>query len=318
MVAPLPDRAKGARGGDGMMLECGRHDARPHALRDVSPRAPAAPAAVSGPVHPIRLDGWALVLGASSGFGEAASLALARAGLDIFGVHLDRRAGLPNVERIVAEIRAMGRAAHFFNVNAADDDKRGEVAAEMERLLRERDQLGQLRVMLHSLAFGTLKLFIADPMKEAVTKAQMDMTLDVMAHSLVYWAQELVGRGLMGAGGRIFAMTSSGGARVLPYYGPVSAAKAALESNIRQLAAELAPLGITANCIRGGVTDTPALRKIPGADAIKDAARRRNPGGRLTTTEDVARALVALSHPDTQWMTGNVIGVDGGEEIVGS
>ena len=54
--------------------------------------------------------------------------------------------------------------------------------------------------MLHSLAFGTLKLFVADPMKEAVTKAQMDMTLDVMAHSLIYWAQELVGRGLMGRG----------------------------------------------------------------------------------------------------------------------
>ena len=68
----------------------------------------------------------------------------------------------------------------------------------------------------------------------------MDMTLDVMAHSLVYWAQELVGRGLMGPGGRIYAMTSAGGARVLPYYGPVSAAKAALESNIRQLAVELA------------------------------------------------------------------------------
>jgi len=106
-------------------------------------------------------------------------------------------------------------------------------------VLRERNQMGQVRVMLHSLAFGTLKLFVADPMKEAVTKAQMDMTLDVMAHSLIYWAQELVGRGLMGRGGRIYAMTSSGGARVLPHYGPVSAAKAALESNIRQLASEL-------------------------------------------------------------------------------
>src|SRR4029079_293099 len=135
---------------------------------------------------------------------------------------------LPNVERIVADIRALGREAHFFNVNAADDEKRVEVATEVERILRERDALGQLRVLLHSLSFGTLKLVVADPMKEAVTKAQMDMTLDVMAHSLIYWTQEVVGRGLMGEGGRIFAMTSSGGARVLPFYGPVSAAKAAL------------------------------------------------------------------------------------------
>jgi NAD(P)-dependent dehydrogenase (short-subunit alcohol dehydrogenase family) len=267
--------------------------------------------------EPIRLSGWALVLGASSGFGAATSLALARAGLHIFGVHLDRKSTLPNAERLATDIKTLGREAHFYNINAADEEKRAEVASEMERILRERDELGQVRVMLHSLAFGTLKLFIADPMKEAVTKAQMDMTLDVMAHSLVYWAQELVGRGLMGRGGRIYAMTSAGGARVLPHYGPVSAAKAALESNIRQLAAELAPHGITANSIRAGVTDTPALQKIPGSEAIKETAGRRNPGGRLTTVEDVAKAIVVLSHPDTYWMTGNVIGVDGGEEIVG-
>jgi enoyl-[acyl-carrier-protein] reductase (NADH) len=187
----------------------------------------------------------------------------------------------------------------------------------MERVLRERNQAGQVRVMLHSLAFGTLKLFVADPMKEAVTKAQMDMTLDVMAHSLVYWAQELVGRGLMGRGGRIFAMTSAGGARVLPFYGPVSAAKAALESNIRQLAAELASRGITANSIRAGVTATPAAQKIPNYEEFSQQAARRNPHRRLTTTDDVARAIVVLSHPDTHWITGNVIGVDGGEEIVG-
>ena len=68
---------------------------------------------------------WALVLGASSGFGEACSLALARAGWNIFGVHLDRKGTQPNADRIVAEIRAAGRRAEFFNVNAADDEKRG-------------------------------------------------------------------------------------------------------------------------------------------------------------------------------------------------
>jgi NAD(P)-dependent dehydrogenase (short-subunit alcohol dehydrogenase family) len=266
---------------------------------------------------PVRLSGWALVLGASSGFGEATSLALARAGCDIFGVHLDRRATLPNAERIVAEIRRLGREARFWNVNAADEARRAEIAAEMEQLLRERDQLGQLRVLLHSLAFGTLKLFVADPMKEAVTRAQMDMTLDVMAHSLVYWTQEVVGRGLMGRGGRIFAMTSSGGTRVLPFYGPVSSAKAALESNVRQLAAELAPLGITANAIRAGVTDTPAARKIPNYEEFSRRAIERNPHRRLTTPEDVARAIVLLAHPDAYWITGNVIGVDGGEDITG-
>src|SRR3990170_266022 len=125
--AILPDRISlpmrmipavfGMACGDSTMLECGR------------PRKGDAMTE-----EPVRLSGWALVLGASSGFGEATSLALARAGLNIF------------------------------------------------------------RVLLHSLALGTLKLYVADPMKDAVTQAQMDMTLDVMAHSLVYWTQEVVGR----------------------------------------------------------------------------------------------------------------------------
>jgi len=272
---------------------------------------------MSADAKPIELGGWALILGASSGFGAAVSLALARAGCDIFGVHLDRKSTQPNAQRVAGDIRTLGREAHFFNINAADEARRAEVVAEMERVLRERGELGRIRVLLHSLAFGTLRLFIADPMKEAVSKSQMDMTLDVMAHSLVYWTQDVVGRGLMARGGRIFAMTSSGGTRVLRYYGPVSAAKAALESNVRQLAAELAPQGITANSIRAGVTATPAAQAIPNYEEFSQEAARRNPHRRLTTTEDVARAIVVLSHPDTYWITGNVIGVDGGEDITG-
>jgi NAD(P)-dependent dehydrogenase (short-subunit alcohol dehydrogenase family) len=83
-----------------------------------------------------------------------------------------------------------------------------------------------------------------------------------MANSLVYWTQDLVRAGLLVKGSRVFAMTSAGDRIVWKSYGAVSAAKSALESHIRQLAFELAPLGITANSIKAGVTDTPALRKI--------------------------------------------------------
>ena len=256
---------------------------------------------------------WVVILGASSGFGEAAARAYAEAGWDVFGVHLDRRQGLAHVEEIVAAIRAAGREAHFFNVNAADHEKRAETVAEMARLAAGRP----VGALLHSLAFGTLKPYIADDPKDALTPAQMDMTLDVMAHSLVYWTQDLVRAGLLGRGGRIFAMTSAGDHIVWKAYGAVSAAKSALESHIRQLAVELAPLGVTANAIKGGVTDTPALRKIPGNEAIVESARARNPSGRLTTPEDVARCLVALSAPGTQWLTGSVLNVDGAEDIAG-
>jgi NAD(P)-dependent dehydrogenase (short-subunit alcohol dehydrogenase family) len=266
---------------------------------------------------PIQLSGWALILGASSGFGEAAALALAEAGMSIAGVHLDRKATLPNAERVAAEVRRLGREALFFNVNAADPERRTEVLDAVQRTLEARGEAGRLRVLLHSLAFGTLKPYVAESLKDAVSQDQMDMTLDVMAHSLVYWTQDVVVRTLMGPGGRVFAMTSAGGTRVLPNYGPVSAAKAALESHVRQLAMELAPRGITVNAVRAGVTDTPALRKIPGSDKIREAALARNPSGRLTTPTDVARAIVAFSHSSTYWMTGNVLGVDGGEDVIG-
>ena len=264
-----------------------------------------------------QMSGWTLVLGASSGFGEAVSLALARAGMHIFGVHLDRRTTLANVERITKEIQGMGREAHFFNMNAADEEKRREALDQMEKILKERGEEGGVKVLLHSLAFGTLKPFIAANPAEAVTKAQMDMTVDVMAHSLVYWVQDLVARRLMRDGARVFAMTSSGGHRVWRTYGAVSAAKAALESHVRQLALELAPMGIAVNAVRAGVTDTPALRKIPGHEQMIEVAKERNPFQRLTTTTDVADAIVALCRPGTHWMTGNVIGVDGGEDVVG-
>ena len=257
---------------------------------------------------------WVLILGASSGFGAAAARELASRGLNVFGVHFDRKSTRHMAQEVVRDIEDSGRRAVFFNANAADAEKRSEILAAMVEAIEEG---GMVRVFLHSIAFATLKPYIDNDAKDTVSQRQLEMTLDVMANSLVYWAQDLVAAGLMRNGGRIYAMTSIGGERVWPAYGPTSAAKAALESHIRQLAFELAPRGITANSIRAGVTDTPALRKIPGGDEMMERARRLNPHQRLTTPEDVARAIGVLAHPDTAWLTGNVLGVDGGEQIGG-
>ena len=259
---------------------------------------------------------WALILGASSGFGAACSLALARHGFDIIGVHLDRRATAANAAKIASEIQQSGRQALFFNVNAADPKRRSEVIQAFKKITGGDPSSNGIRSMLHSLAFGALKPYLAGDSAKAIRPADMDMTLDVMAHSLVYWTQDLLNEGLLQKGARIFAMTSAGGHRVWPAYGAVSAAKAALESHVRQLAVELAPLGISVNALQAGVTDTPAARRIPGSDAMFARALESNPGKRLTTPEDVAEVVVSLSLCPSNWATGNVLRVDGGEDLL--
>jgi enoyl-[acyl-carrier protein] reductase III len=111
-------------------------------------------------------------------------------------------------------------------------------------------------------------------------------------------------------------MTSSGSTRIWPEYGPVGCAKAALDYHVRHLAVELARKGIGVNAIRAGITETPALRKIPGHEQMLAVAAARHPSGRITTAEDVARAIVVLADERTAWMAGNIIGVDGGEDII--
>jgi len=255
------------------------------------------------------LSGWALVLGASSGFGAATSRALAQAGMDVIGVHLDFKSTLPRARAVQADVEAAGRRALFYNMNAADEEKRAKV---IERLTADHIQV---KVLLHSLAFGSLRPMVAATREDSLEPRQITMTLDVMANSLVYWVQDLVWTGRFADDARVFSMTSEGSHRVMYSYGAVSAAKAALESHTRQLAVELAPRNIKVNAIQAGVTDTPALRAIPGHEAAMEMTLRRNPYHRLTTPEEVATAIVAFSRPELSWMTGNVLRVDGGEDV---
>lgn len=260
-------------------------------------------------------DQYALVLGASSGFGGATALELSRRGMSIIGVHFDRAATMPQVNELISSIEKNGVRALFFNTNAADPHKRAEVLNAVKKIF-DVEPGSTIRVIMHSLAFGTLKPYIGDSKNDSMTQAQMEMTIDVMANSLVYWTQDAFFRDMLKKGASIYAMTSSGGHSALLNYGGVSAAKSALESHIRQLALELGPYGIRANSILAGVTDTPALRKIPGATQMLEIARRKNPQMRTTTPEDVARAIALLAQDDASFISGNVINVDAGEDIV--
>lgn len=257
------------------------------------------------------MSDWAVILGASSGFGGATARALAAAGLNICGIHMDRKGTMPLVEAVIADIKATGQEALFINMNAADAEKRAAAVAQLQA------KGSRVKVLMHSLAFGALKPVLAEESADALTQPQIEMTLDVMGSSLIYWSQDLFRAGLLRQGSQIFAMTSSGGHMQWKSYGAVSAAKAVLESWMRQLAVELAPHKIAANTIQAGITDTPALRKIPENAEMISRALNINPSGRVTIPEDVAKAITMIGLSEDTWMTGNVIRVDGGEDITG-
>ncbi|MFY1670047.1 SDR family oxidoreductase [Plantactinospora sp. WMMB334] len=257
---------------------------------------------------------WSLLLGASSGMGRATALALAREGGNVLGVHLDMGERAAAARALEAELRGYGVQAHFFNVNAANRSARADLLPAIAELTG-----GQgLHVLLHSLAFGSLLPYLPRAgWDRTLGQRHLEMTVDVMAHSLVYWVQELMAAKLLRRGAKVYAMTSSGAGSVMPSYGAVSAAKCALESHVRQLACELARHGVAVNALCAGVTVTPALERIPEHAEFVAQASATNPHGRLTRPEDVAEAILLLSRTDSSWITGNTIGVDGAENIAG-
>lgn len=257
---------------------------------------------------------YALILGASSGFGKATAIELAKNGYNIYGVHMDLGANKQKAEEVLQEIKSYGVDAHFFNTNAADDRNRAMVLDAIKENAAKVEN-HELRVLVHSLAFGALKYLVSEYENQSVNRKQLEMTMDVMANSLVYWTQDVFTNKLFAYNSRIFAFTSIGTYKSMLNYGPVSAAKAALDAYIRQLAIELAPYGISANSIFAGVTDTPAASKIPGFKSMIKLAEIQNPFSRVTKELDVAKAVLALSNPDLLFINGDMIKVDGGDSI---
>ena len=140
-------------------------------------------------------------------------------------------------------------------------------------------------------------------------------TVYAMGTSLLTWVQRVHRAGLFASDARVIGLTSEGNAIAWRGYAAVAAAKSALESFSRAIAVEFGAYGIRSNIVQPGVTDTPALRVIPGADRMKAGALRRNPLGRLTTPEDVADVIFLLCLDEARWVNGAIIRVDGGEHV---
>lgn len=303
---------------------------------------------------------WALILGGSSGFGLATARKLARHGLNVCVVHRDRRGAMHRIEPEFDAIRTTGVQFVAFNKDALKPEGQAEI---LESLAEAIGPDGRVRLLLHSIAFGNLKLIASESdasdeatqklaerlgiSAEAVREAADELfedsvdgvqgiaaapayaadnfledddvarTIYAMGTSLLSWTRALSDRGLFADDARVLGMTSEGNEVAWKGYAAVAAAKVALESVSRSIAVEMAHMGIRSNIVQAGVTDTPALRAIPGSLNLKAQARTRNPFGRLTTPEDVADVIYLLSLPEAAWINGAIIRVDGGERISG-
>jgi len=306
-------------------------------------------------------DEWALILGGSSGFGLATAHKLARHGLNLCIVHRDRRGAMRRIEPEFEQIRERGVSLLTFNRDALDATVRSEILDAFSETLASE---GKVRVVLHSIAFGNLKLIgpeapasegsrarlaealgieervleeAADRLFEEgcdalqglatgpqyaadrfLEEEDMARTVHAMGTSLLGWTQEIFQRGLFAPDARVLGLTSEGNAVAWKGYAAVAAAKVALESVSRSIAVEMAPYGIRSNIVQAGVTDTHALRVIPGSAYLKAQARIRNPFRRLTTPQDVANVIYLLCLPEAAWINGEIIRVDGGERISGA
>jgi len=234
--------------------------------------------------------------------------------------------GLTATMGAVGRVRALVHSIAFGNLKPLVPPRDGGHAARARARLAERlgitpDALASaIREALASGDDADPLTALADPPEppDAILEDEdFDRTVRAMGTSLATWAQAVHSRGLFAADARVLGLTSEGNEIAWRGYAAVAAAKAALESVSRAIAVELAAYGVRSNIVQPGVTDTPALRLIPGSDRMKASARLRNPLGRLTTPADVADMICLLCTDEARWVNGAILRVDGGERIAG-
>lgn len=255
------------------------------------------------PAQPMKLAGKiALVTGAGRGIGLGCALALAEAGADIV---LNDRPGSPDLAAAAAEIRALGRICWPLEADIFDRSGcEGLVAAALAAA-------GRVDLLVSNPAFSRRGDFLDyDPQL-------FDRTLQGSLTSGFHMSQ-LVGRHFVerGGGGKIVFISSVHGGIPFPRAVAYNAAKAGLEHMMRTIAGELIRHRVNVNAIAPGWIDTPGEHEVFG-DAVMSGAGEGIPWGRLGLPADIGKAAAFLCSDDSDYITGEVLTVDGGIRLKG-
>ncbi len=250
-------------------------------------------------------DKIVLVTGSGRGIGREVALRFAREGAHVVVNFFRNR---EPAEATAEEIRGYGRHSLVVKANVGDLDDLAHLYQQIQKTF------GGLDILIHNAASGYNR-----PALQQKSRG-WDWTMNINARSLLFGAQHAAPLMAARDGGAIVAISSQGSTRVLPEYAVVGASKAAIESLVRYLGVELAPLNITVNAVSPGVVRTEALDYFEvfqdkGQNLIQ-TIETNTPTGRLCTPSDVADLISFLCSPAAKMICGQTIILDGGYSLL--
>ena len=239
-----------------------------------------------------------LITGANSGIGETAAAQFVEAGATVFGMARrkeaieDARARHPKIRWVLADV-----------------SKFGQVGPAVESVVRE---AGRLDVLVNNAA-----IFQFAPL-EGSTEELARSQFDVNVLGALFVSQAAL-PALKASKGTIVNISSAVGHKPAPGGSVYAATKAALESFTKSWALELAPAGVRVNAIAPGPTETAGFARLGGSPEVlkmmKEAFVKQVPLGRMASTDEVAKFIVAIADPSVTWVTGQVLSIDGGMSL---
>lgn len=215
-------------------------------------------------------------------------------------------------ERLEKNVRGLGDSLEHALVLPCDVTDDAQMDAVFEAIDK---QYNRLDFLVHGTAFAE-RDDLTQPFIET-SRSGFAKAMDVSCYSLIALAQRAAPLLERSESGRIVTLTYLGSQRVFPNYNVMGVAKAALESTVRYLAADLGPKNVLVNAISAGPIKTLAAAGIPGFSGILDTYRNRAPLRRTVSVDEVADAALWLLGPGGRGMTGEVIMVDGGYHAIG-
>lgn len=252
---------------------------------------------------------WAVILGASCGTGAAIARAVARdPGFDIFGAHRGHHP--EKAEALATFVRGLQRNIHLRQADAGTAESAARGTDELLRVAGPRS----VKLFVHSIANASIGGLTREE-GHRLTPCQIQKTLESMASSFVYWAQELVSKDLLAPRAHLLGLSNPMPDVIARDTAAIGAAKAALEVYVRHLARELGPRGHRVNLLKFGAIVTPAMARTLGGrlPALERALHDAIPAQRLCTLDEVGRFVAVLAGEDAAWFNGATIDFTGGE-----